>query len=597
MAMMGKRGEGMAVEAGKGAVHCWEPVEVTLSAQKEYDNPYMDVDVWVDLKGPGFEKRVYGFWDGGNTFRVRLVAMAPGEWSYVSGSNQKDDEGLCALCGSFRAVAWSEEEKQENPVRRGFVKATQNGKAFAYQDGTPFFLLADSWWGLPSYRTPWYDDEQERPVGPGMGFKDVVRYRRRQGYNSLAFVAAHPTWANDGQSANLIMNDGHNTVIRSAWRTPGTDFAKDMHNEGGRPFLFPGHVKGYEHIVPDFTRINPAYYQAVDKRIAYMNEQGMIPFMEIMRRDVSHVWKKYGGWPNTYERYIQQMFARYQAYNMLLSPIHFDCSMKSIDSYEYNGPINKVVDTYGPPAFGTLLGTNAAPATIDNWGDENEQHWLTFHQLGNWREHDHLWYISEMWRDGKPTVNGEPYCTGFPVNVPRAESALAALYCRSMMYGGLLSGALGGYFNEMAGCWGSDIEPEAEYRLWDGIVCKQGVEATYLLAFMEKVGDRLKDLIPCADMVTPNKAGPHLGWTGWAYCAYLPGKEELLLYFEHKCPAAVVRRVKAYGVYELHWFNPRTGEWVRDEANLTVKASQEGRVTLPFCYKGNDWALYMKLVP
>jgi len=23
------------------------------------------VDVWVQLKGPGFDKRCYGFWDGG----------------------------------------------------------------------------------------------------------------------------------------------------------------------------------------------------------------------------------------------------------------------------------------------------------------------------------------------------------------------------------------------------------------------------------------------------------------------------------------------------------------------------------------------------
>ena len=59
-------------------VKIWEPCELTLTASGQYANPYMDVDVWIDLKGPGFEKRVYGFWDGGNTFRIRYTATTPG---------------------------------------------------------------------------------------------------------------------------------------------------------------------------------------------------------------------------------------------------------------------------------------------------------------------------------------------------------------------------------------------------------------------------------------------------------------------------------------------------------------------------------------
>jgi len=38
--------------------------------------------VWVDLKGPGFNKRCYGFWDGGKTFRIRITATAPGTWTW-----------------------------------------------------------------------------------------------------------------------------------------------------------------------------------------------------------------------------------------------------------------------------------------------------------------------------------------------------------------------------------------------------------------------------------------------------------------------------------------------------------------------------------
>jgi len=39
-------------------VHVWEKQEVTLTAERSYANPYTDVVVWLDLSGPGFDKRV-----------------------------------------------------------------------------------------------------------------------------------------------------------------------------------------------------------------------------------------------------------------------------------------------------------------------------------------------------------------------------------------------------------------------------------------------------------------------------------------------------------------------------------------------------------
>ena len=56
--------------------HVWELQEVELRASRAYTNPYVDVECWVELKGPGFSQRVYGFWDGGDLFRVRIVSRA-----------------------------------------------------------------------------------------------------------------------------------------------------------------------------------------------------------------------------------------------------------------------------------------------------------------------------------------------------------------------------------------------------------------------------------------------------------------------------------------------------------------------------------------
>ena len=97
------------------AVHIWEKQEVTLTSARVFPNPYTDVTVWVDLTGPNFKKRVYGFWDGAQTFRVRVLATAPGTWTWRSGSNPPD-QGLSGKTGSFAAIDWTEAEKLAEPA-------------------------------------------------------------------------------------------------------------------------------------------------------------------------------------------------------------------------------------------------------------------------------------------------------------------------------------------------------------------------------------------------------------------------------------------------------------------------------------------------
>ena len=143
-------------------IHVWDTYELTFKAEKTYANPYMEVETWVLLTGPagsGFErKRVWGFWDGENVFKVRVTATAPGKWLWESGSNQSD-KGLTGKRGSFTARAWTEAEKKQNPNRRGTVRPTPNNRAFMYADGTPFFLLGDTHWGSSTWRLPYEGKE------------------------------------------------------------------------------------------------------------------------------------------------------------------------------------------------------------------------------------------------------------------------------------------------------------------------------------------------------------------------------------------------------------------------------------------------------
>jgi len=137
--------------AAAAPIHVWEKQELTFRSTRAFANPYTDVKIWVELDGPGFHQRVYGFWDGGNTFKVRLVATTPGEWRWTSGS-APSDAGLSGKGGSFTAIAWTEAEKQENPLRRGFLRATSNDHALAFADGTPFFGVGDTWYAAATNR-------------------------------------------------------------------------------------------------------------------------------------------------------------------------------------------------------------------------------------------------------------------------------------------------------------------------------------------------------------------------------------------------------------------------------------------------------------
>jgi len=392
-------------------VHVWQKQELTFTAARSFTNAYTQGTVWVDLDGPNFKKRVFGFWDGGQTFRVRLVATQPGTWSWRSGSTP-EDPGLAGKRGSFEADAWTESEKQANPLRRGFLRPTANHHALEQADGTPFFVLGDTWWPLGANRFRWYEDDQQRPIGPEAGFKDYVRYRKAQGFNWVNMIAAFPNWMTDHQPWHVVMNDSEHTTVRSAWLEFGADSAKNMDNEGGRPFQFPGKVPGYENMFPDVDRINPDYFRFVDRKIDYLNEQGFVPFIEVSRRDASLCWKKYYGWPDSYARFIQYIWSRYQANNTVLSPIHLDIISESVSPADYLVAIRKVLDQFGPPPFGNLLSANANPSTLENWGENS---WVTLHQIGNMREHNNYWYLTEIFQspNPRPALNGEPYYSGY----------------------------------------------------------------------------------------------------------------------------------------------------------------------------------------
>jgi len=588
--------------------HVWEKIEITLVAEKNYPNPYTDVLVWVELKGPEFQKKCYGFWDGGQIYKVRVLANTSGEWTWESGSNQSDN-GLNGLKGNFSAVTWNESEKSENPNRRGMVKSTSNGHAFEYADGTPYFMLGDTWWAAGTYRYPWYEDDIDREIGPDAGFKDYVKYRADQEYNCIALVAGFPNWANDELPNESETEEG--IILRDAWLQAGTTSAKSMHDEdGNRIFKFPGSVPGYEDYFPDVNRINPEYFQKLDKKVDFFNSLGFIPFIEVARRDIGPAWRKYYKWPETYSRYIQYIWSRYQANICFFSPIHFDWD-GSLPADEWNLAANEVIDTFGPPPFGTMVSCNPTGSSLENFGHIDKAKWINFHQIGNFHhefEHGHRSYplLTDMFEPipPLPAINGEPYYDGQHGTNPGSDEA--GLYSRSAMYGSFLSGGYGGHIygagkegEEGGGMWGGNIEDEANFKIWDALLWESGNQMKYFKDFVLSEGIKYVELYPSADLLIPANSKNDNDWLSWSYCSSTKEKDLVLVYFEKNCKNSTVQGLVPDTVYKLHWFDPRNGTWLEDKTEK-IKTDPKGKIVLPEFPDGSsisrtDWALKLLL--
>jgi hypothetical protein len=115
-----------------------------------------------------------------------------------------------------------------------------------------------------------------------------------------------------------------------------------------------------------------------------------------------------------------------------------------------------------------------------------------------------------------------------------------------------------------------------------------------LRTFAFSIGKRYQELVPNADLVSPNKTAIIQSYEGWAYCARTPDKEVFLLYFEKGCPRSQVRGARLQNAYRAEWFDPRTGAW-RDAGGGTLRSSAIGAIMLPDFPSDTDWGLRLML--
>jgi len=591
-------------------VHVFEVYEIKLTAANKYENPYTGVTCWVDLQGPGFQQRIYGFWDGGQTFKVRVAATTPGTWKWSSGSDSQEDKGLNNQHGTFVAKEWSEAEKEANPNRRGFIQPTANGHALQYADGTPFFFIGDTWWAASTWRYPLTakaPDENWNPGPENHSFENMLHYRQKQGFNSVAMIACYPNWHADDYPATYTDEKG--VAIRQAWEKFGSSTAKDMHDEKGN---IPFELKG-EGPLADFNRINPAYFRSLDKKMNYLDSIGFVPFLETVRRDHGPSWQAYFDWPGSFTRYIQYIVARYGAFNMIFSPLHLDWIPPkfSLPGEEFSEALTAWYNEYGPLPYAQPVTSLINPATHIIYGTGDEAPWLTMHSVGNNpRNHAVSPLLEEQFRidPPKPTANLEAYYPGWGQNPNRVAGELAErnsardnYFGRANAWGSVLSGGLPGHMYGTGGYDGTTVgEPEGSRpNIWEALQYPAGKQVGFLRKFIESEGAEFQNLqLASSDLLPQKSEGSQPdGLDGWAFMMRTPDKKLAMLYFENKCEIPTISGFIPDTEYQLNWFNPETGEWI--EKQRTDSSDENGTIYLESYPDGEkistkDWSLKIK---
>jgi hypothetical protein len=104
----------------------WSTYEMTLTATGHYDRADISVDLVGVFTGPdGQGILAKGFWDGGQTFRIRFTPTAEGIWTFTTVS---DDRGLDGHVGSLTCVRAADGS-------HGFVRQSGAPRTWIHDDG------------------------------------------------------------------------------------------------------------------------------------------------------------------------------------------------------------------------------------------------------------------------------------------------------------------------------------------------------------------------------------------------------------------------------------------------------------------------------
>ncbi len=200
--------------------------EISFTASTAHRDPFNDLTLDVIFTDPGgTESRVPAFWAGEKVWKVRYASPVLGLHSFRSDCSDPTDTGLHGITGKIEVKPYT----GQNPLLlHGPLRVATDKRHIEHADGAPFFWLGDTWWMGLCHRLEWPNE-----------FQRLAADRKEKGFNVIQIVAG-------------LYPDMPPFDPRGA-------------NEAGFPWE------------PDFARIRPQYFDAVDRRLNYLVESGLAP--------------------------------------------------------------------------------------------------------------------------------------------------------------------------------------------------------------------------------------------------------------------------------------------------------------------------------
>lgn len=199
--------------------------EWRLESTNTYSDPFNTVTLDVEVATHGGQLVVPAFWAGSNAWRARIfVPRAGARYRLRSICSQASDTSLHNRTTNVVVPPHSSTNSFDvhSPI-----KVARDQRHFEHADGTPFLWLADTWWMGFTRRLRW--DE----------FQQLTADRVAKGFNTVQIVA--------GLYPDM-----------SAFDERGL-------GDAGFPWT------------TNYSRINPEYFDAADKRIKHLCDNGLMP--------------------------------------------------------------------------------------------------------------------------------------------------------------------------------------------------------------------------------------------------------------------------------------------------------------------------------
>jgi len=246
--------ESVVPETTSVTVPRWEMHEFELHSRSHVENLFRDAALVGEFTSPSGKKIVAeGFYDGDDTWRLRFTPDEEGEWRYLLRGEGVELHRRGRLC----CIA---------PRGHGFIRIhPDNPYAFAYADGTPFFPMGDTCYGL-------YSDS---PITPALR-AEYLKTRRSQRFNFVRLGILHsPT---HGQT---------DPNYRPWGGTPGK---------------------------PDLDRFNPPFFRGLDAVLTQMQAMGMNAELIVLNYYLRPFTDVKTWTPQRQRQWLRYVTARYAAF-------------------------------------------------------------------------------------------------------------------------------------------------------------------------------------------------------------------------------------------------------------------------------------------